>query len=158
QHAHGDAPSVDFDLVDHSRFAVPGERNLARLEARRPHVHRHQPRGLHLRADDTARGLDLDHALSGEAFLEDEARAAACAVAALLNLAAIGIPDAIAEIVLRGERPFDEEKLVAADPEMAIGDRAYLLARESNRLANAIEHDEVVALSLHLRELELHFF
>jgi hypothetical protein len=51
---------------------------------------------------------------------------------------------------------FDEQDLVAADAEMAVGQAAQLRRRQRDGLANAIEDDEVVAQSMHLDEWHLH--
>jgi hypothetical protein len=92
--------------------------------------------------------------LRREARVAHEAREAARAVAALLDLAAVGVPDAVAEIVAFLPGLLHHQQLVAADAEMAVGDAPYLLGREAHGLAHAVEHDEVVALALHLGEAQ----
>jgi hypothetical protein len=70
--------------------------------------------------------LDADGALRRQALLVHEAHEAARAVAALLDLAAVGVEDAVAEVGV-GPRGFlDDEDLVAADAEMAVGKEARL--------------------------------
>ena len=51
-------------------------------------------------------------------------------------------------------RALDQQHLVAAHAEAAIGEQAHLRRREVDTLAHAIQHDEVVAQALHLGELE----
>jgi hypothetical protein len=59
-----------------------------------------------------------------------EAHEAARAVAALLDLAAVGVEDAVAEIGVVAAGLLDQQDLVAADAEMAVGDAAALLGGE----------------------------
>ena len=83
-----------------------------------------------------------------------EAHEAARAVAALLDLAAVGVEDAVAEVdVVAGGR-LDQQDLVAADAEVAVGDAAALLGGERDGLADAVEHDEVVAEAVHFGEAQ----
>jgi hypothetical protein len=56
-----------------------------------------------------------------------ETHEAARAVAALLDLAAVGIEDPIAEIDAWLPSPLNEQNLVAADAEMAVSQQAQLL-------------------------------
>jgi hypothetical protein len=128
------------------------EWNLARVEARRPHVDRDLSRVLDPGSDHARGGLDADLALAGEPLVEDEASEAARAVAALLDLAAVGIEDAVAEIVRGIARSLDQQDLVAADAAMAVGDAAGAPGREVDLLAYAVEHHEIVALAVHLGE------
>ena len=51
---------------------------------------------------------------------------------------------------------FDQQNLVAADAEMAVGDAAALLGGERDALADAVEHDEVVAEAVHFGEAKVH--
>ena len=60
----------------------------------------------------------------------DELDEAARAVAALLDLAAVGVVDPVAEVGVGARRPLDDEHLVAADAEVAVGERAQLRARQ----------------------------
>jgi hypothetical protein len=85
-----------------------------------------------------------------------ELHEAARAVAALLDLAAVGVEDAVAEVRVRAARALDHQDLVAADAEVAIGDFADLLSGKRKRLIRAIDDDEVVPRPLHLGEGELH--
>jgi hypothetical protein len=101
-----------------------------------------------------AAGLHGDLALVREPLVQDEAREAARAVAALLDLAAVGVVDAIAEVVARIPRGLDDEDLVAAHAEMAIGDAPHRLLIELHALAHAVQDHEIVALALHLGEPE----
>ncbi len=77
---------------------------------------------------------------------------AARAVAALLDLAAVGVEDPVAEVDVGPGRRLDHQHLVAADAEAPVGEAAQLVAREIHALAHAVEHDEVVAEAVHLGE------
>ncbi len=155
EHAHLDRHPAHRQRIDEARL-VRREGHVGGREARRAHVDRHFARGFDPRTDHAARGLDADLAPGGEALVEHEAREAARAVAALLDLAAVGVEDAVAEIVTRVARPLHQQHLVAADAEVAVGEGACLRGREVDRLAHAVQHDEVVALALHLREADPH--
>ncbi len=81
------------------------------------------------------------------------------AVAALLDLAAIGIEDAVAEIGRGRRRLFHQQDLVAADAEVPLGDEAGLGRRwieTRSAAAGGIEHDEVVAQALHFAKVDSH--
>ena len=80
---------------------------------------------------------------------------AARAVAALLDLAAIGVEDPVAEVDAGTLRPLDDEDLIAADPEPPVGKPPVLRRGEVHLLPDAVEHDEVVAEAVHLGEAEL---
>ena len=66
-----------------------------------------------------------------------EAHEAARAVAALLDLAAVGVEDAVAEIRFGVLGGFHQQDLVAAHAEMAVGQQAQLL-RAASRSAGAL--------------------
>jgi hypothetical protein len=85
-----------------------------------------------------------------------EAHEAARAVAALLDLAAVGIEDAVAEIDARRRRALHHQDLVAADAEMAVGQKARLGRRRHEVLVDGVEHDEIVAEAVHFCEADAH--
>ena len=60
---------------------------------------------------------------------------AARAVAALLDLAAVGVEDAVAEIGVGPCRRLDHQDLIAADAEMAVGEMPQLRRRQRERRA-----------------------
>ena len=51
--------------------------------------------------------------------------------------------------------PFEQNDLVAADPGMPVGQRPRARGTDRDRIAAAIEHDEVVAEAVHLQERDL---
>ena len=92
--------------------------------------------------------------LSRQALVAHEAHEAARAVAALLDLAAVAVEDAVAEIDARARRcGSTDQHLVGADAEAAVGQAPHLRRASSvERRARRVEHDEVVAGALHLGE------
>ncbi len=108
-----------------------------------------------MQGDDAARCFHVDAAFVGQLLFVHEFDEAARAIAALFDLAAIGIEDAIAEIHI-GEfagRPFHQQQLVAAYAEMAIGNQANLRCIERNFLGNGVNYNKIVADPMHFGEL-----
>src|SRR5581483_1890965 len=125
-------------------------------ERGRSHVHAHLAVVFQARRDQAAQRLDAELALRGEAARVHELHEAARAVAALLDLAAVGVEDAVAEIRVGAGRPLHRQHLVAAHAKVAIRERPDLAPGEGKPLLRAVEDDEIVARALHLREPELH--
>ncbi len=111
---------------------------------------------MQLRLDITRERAHADAILVGQASIADKAREATRAVAALLDLAAIGIDDAVAEINARLRRGSDDQDLISPDAEAPVGQKAELGGVEIQRPAGLVEHDKVVARALHLGETKLH--
>ena len=82
----------------------------------------------------------------------DEMHEAARTVAALLDLAAVGVEYPVAKIDVGARRLFHEQDLVAAHTEVPVRDAPDLVGPKRHVFAHAIEHDEIVAEPLHLRE------
>jgi hypothetical protein len=80
------------------------------------------------------------------------------AIAALLHLAVVGVENAVAEIGAGGARWLHQQDLVTADAEMPVCEPPQLRRGKRQVLADAVQHDEIVAGSLHLGELQLHLF
>src|SRR6266446_1597766 len=97
-----------------------------RTEGRRPHLDADFAVGLEARDDRTSERLDADLALRREALLAYELHEAARAVAALLDLAAVGVEDAVAEVHAALLRPLDHQDLVCANAEVPVGDLSQL--------------------------------
>ena len=132
------------------------ERQRSGFAPRHAHVHGDFAAILERRLDQSAQGLDPDAALVRQTLVVHVAYEAARAVAALLDLAAVRIDDAVTKIGGRGRRRFDDQDLVGADAEMPVGQRPPLGRRQIERLMDAIDHDEIIAEAMHLGELELH--
>jgi hypothetical protein len=92
----------------------------------------------------------------GQTLIADEAGEAACPVAALFDLGAVGIEDAVMEIGIGQARRLDQQDLIAADAEAPIGQTSRELGIQVDPLAHGVEDDEVVAQSLHLGEAQFH--
>ena len=123
-------------------------------EARRAHVDGHLAIVLEPRSDDPAGRLDANLTLVREPPVAHEPDEAARAVAALLDLAAVGVEDPVAKVDVGARRPLDDEHLVAAHAKAAVGERADLARGEGERLDGRVDDDEVVAEPVHLRERE----
>ena len=134
------------------RTLFGGERNLRRLEARHAHVHRHLAVRLQARHDDAGSGFDANLGFRAQPLVVHEAHEAARAVAALLDLAAVGVEDAVAEIGIGPGGAFHQQDLVATDAEMAIGDELELGRAQIHALRNRVEHHEIVAQAMHFGE------
>ncbi len=78
------------------------------------------------------------------------------AIAALLHLSAIAVKNAIAKVDVRLRRLLDQQDLISADAEAAIGKQPQLFRRQLDALRNSIQHHEVVACAVHLRKPKLH--
>src|SRR6185369_104836 len=165
--AHGQHRRLDLLARDLQRpqveVALPARLERTRvkghahgLEDGRSHVHAHAAVGLQRGLDEAGERAHADRALAGETAVVHEAHEAACAVAALLDLAAVGIHDAIAEVDVGLVAALDDEDLVRADAEAAIGQVAVLRGREGKGFARGVEHDEVVSGPLHLGKAQLH--
>ena len=81
---------------------------------------------------------------------------AARAVAALLDLDAVGVEDAVEDGRVRTPRRLENQRLVEADAGMSVGEAPQLLRRRQRGARRRIEHDEVVADAVHLREIDAH--
>jgi hypothetical protein len=55
-------------------------------------------------------------------------------------------------------RRFHQQNLVAADADMPVCEPPQLHGGKRQALTHAVQHDEIVAGSLHLGELQLHLF
>ena len=80
---------------------------------------------------------------------------AAHAVAALPDLAAIGIEDAIAEIHPWPRRRFQQQDLVTSNTAPSVSEQPELRLGQGRRRARRIDHDKVVAERVHLGEGEV---
>jgi len=111
---------------------------------------------LEARHDDAGSGFHPNLGFRAQRLVVHEAHKAARAVAALLDLATVGVEDAVAEIRIGPGRAFHQQDLVATDAEMAIGDELELGRAQIHALRNRVEHHEIVAEAVHFGELKLH--
>ncbi len=84
------------------------------------------------------------------------AHEAACTVAALIHLAAVGVEDAVIEVRSGCVRRLYYQQLVEPDTEVAMRQLADGCRLKTQRLAGGIDDHEVVARALHFCELESH--
>ena len=81
---------------------------------------------------------------------------AAGAIAALFDFSAIGVEYAIEDRGIRTSRRLEHQRLVIADSGMAVRQTPELLGTQHGLASGRIEHDKVVAHSMHLREIDAH--
>jgi hypothetical protein len=70
----------------------------------------------------------------------------------MLHFLSIGVEYPVIEVGVRAARSFDQQNLIAAHAEAAIGQTLGSCAVQRDVLIDRINHDEVVAGPLHLRE------
>ena len=106
--------------------------------------------------DDAAMHLDAHRGFVGQPLLAHKAHKAARAIAAVLHLAAIGVVDDVLEIHTRLRRSAHAQNLVRSNTKMAIGQPAVLGRAQPQATAGFVQHDEIVAGTLHLGETDVH--
>jgi hypothetical protein len=74
----------------------------------------------------------------------------------LLDFAAIGVINAVAEINIRRVGFFDDQNLICTDAKAAVSDMLPLFAGELYLLINRIDHDKIIAGAMHFGEFEFH--
>src|SRR5690606_38212541 len=163
--AEADGADLVGVVVGHQQVGIGLDlgvhRDLRRGPARRTHVDGDLAIVGAVQGHLAGGGLDADIVQLGEALFAHEAGETACAVAALAYFRAVGIEDAVAEIDAALARRLHHQQLVETDAEMAIGQAAALhggqrQAVRRQRLAYAVEDDEVVAEAVHLGETQFH--
>ena len=77
---------------------------------------------------------------------------AARAVAAVFDFAAVGVVDAVGEVMRGIGRGFDDQQLIEADAAVAVGQREDFLARPVEGFMQGIQHDKVVTEAVHFAE------
>ena len=123
-----------------------GERDLVPVEARRAHVDR--------RAGAVGAAPMRPPAVSIVTLAACEQGDAARGIAAGFDLAAVGVPDAHADVGDVGR--LEQDQLVAADAGAPVGDGARLRRVDRERALARVEDDEVVAEAVHLAKAERH--
>ena len=86
----------------------------------------------------------------------DELDEAARAIAAVLDFAAIGIENSVAEVGLGVRGGIDQQDLIAANAKLAVGKGPGAFGGHVNRLAHSIEDHEIVAGAMHFCEVPDH--
>ena len=139
--------------IEPERVGRGAERNLVPGEARAPHIDPHQTVPGTLGPERPGDGLD-GHALPAR-LLEQQRSDGARAIAAGLDLAAIGVADFHEHIAAPGRRAHHHE-LVAADAGAPVRQPAIVVVRPADRPVARIQHDEIVAKPVHLDEGNAH--
>src|SRR3981081_2165600 len=93
--------------------------------------------------------LAPDSALRGQTAVADKLHKAACPVAALLDLAAVGVENPVAKIDVVAARFFNDQYLIAAHTEVTVGQALQPRRAQLDPLGDAVKHDKIVAQSLH---------
>jgi hypothetical protein len=75
----------------------------------------------------------------------------------MLDLAAIGIKNAVTKIGLWVQWGVDQQNLVTTHPKLPVRKRTSPLWRHVNGLPNPVEHNKVVARPVHFGEIPYHF-
>ena len=100
--------------------------------------------------------LDADAALGRQPAPAYVAHEATRAVAAVLDLAAVGVVDDVFKVQTRRGRGAHGQNLVGPHAEVAVGQKAVLGGRESQGPGGFVEHDKIVARALHFGKGDLH--
>src|SRR3546814_14177478 len=98
---------------------------------------------------------DSDRRLARQPAFSHEARKRARTVAALPDLTAIGIEDAIVEVDIRTRRCLDDENLVAADAETPVTEPCQQRRLRITPTRSRIDHDKINAGAMHFGTLPL---
>ena len=128
----------------------------ARREVRHAHVDADAPGREHAGLDHPGRAVHAQRPAARPAAPPQEFGDAARPVAALLDLAAVGIEDAVVDRGARPGRRLQHQRLVEADAGVAVGQPSPGGGVGQGRRVRRIHDDEVVAESVHLGEVEAH--
>ena len=157
--AEGDRPdlerlALDFELV---RIALGGrgKGQGTRIEVRYAHVDRDR-RGAHARAHHARGAVESDGTVLGQSAVMQQGGDAARAVAALLDLVAVGVEDAVEHGRVGPPGAREHQRLIEADAGAAVGEAAQALGLENGFVGGGIKDDEIVADPVHLREIDAH--
>ena len=148
---------ADFQRIG-SRALRRFERYACGLEHGGAHIDGDQTVRLKARHDNARGGTDADLGGQRKAFVMHKAHEATRTVAALLDLATVGVEDTVIKIGTGAARQLDLQNLIAADAETTVGELAQLRNAQSQRRARRIEHDKVIAQPVHLGEWQFHRF
>lgn len=126
------------------------------VEHGRPHVDGDPTVWIHAQLDDAMLDLHPHGVLRGQPLLAHEANETPGTVTTVFDLAAIRVVDDVFKVDARPGRGAHREDLVSAHTEMPVGQKPVLGSGEPERLPCFIEHDKVVARSLHFGEWDAH--
>ena len=132
------------------------ERQCDGGEIRDAHVNRDDAVAHRAGRDQSRRAVHDDFAGPGAPRAAQQLSDAARAVATLLDLAAIGVVDAIENLCAGATRRCQHQRLIEADAGMPIRQCTQLRCVRDRALVRRIEDDEVVAEAMHFREVQSH--
>jgi len=149
--------AVDIQSVACSRYGRQKRQGLRRKK-RLAHLDGDQLALYRASADDSACAVQTDAAIVAAALPEQQCRHGACSIAALFDLAAIGVEDPVVHGCVRAARRRQRQGLVETDAGASVRERLQLCRTRDGGFRRGIENDEVVAEPVHLRERQLHWF
>ena len=121
-----------------------------------PHINRHAAGGLNARPNDALHGFTGNFGFIRQTQMPDVHGKAARAVAAHLDFAAVTVKDPVLKVRLSCLGLFNHQHLVTADAEVAVTERAHECGRSVKGLIPGIDHDEIVARTLHFGKGKTH--
>ncbi len=133
-----------------------GKRDTRRFELRNAHIGGDPAVFVQRECHDTLAALQTDHPLIRQSPVMHETGEATHTVAALPDLAPIGIENPECEVHARFLACFQHQYLITAHAETAPSDPADLFRAQLERLSRGIEHDEVIAKPVHLGKRDGH--
>ena len=140
--------------LGYQALGVKGQ--LFGIKHRSAHVHRDAAVGREFGFDHAFHGLHAQAAFAAQAALVHKLGKTACAIATLLHLRAIGVVDDVFEVNAgpwgRASRPY----LIGAHAQVAVAQNAVMRGGEPQRAAGFVQHDKVVASTLHFGKRDSH--
>ena len=131
------------------------KRNRSQFKNRCAHVHPHAAIGIHRGRDHAGLGQHLYGFFLRQAVIDHIAGKATRAVAALLDLAAIGVVNHIFKICALAPSAHAQD-LVGAHAKAAIGQKAVVALAQTQQPLGFIQHDKIVARALHFAKVDFH--
>ena len=132
------------------------KRQRARIEARDTHVHGHHVATENSRVDESGRAVHRDGAGRCAAATMEQGGYTARAVATLLDLGTIGVEYSVEHCGVGTPRWLQHQRLVEPNASVSIREAPKLVGAQHGLPGGCIEHEEVVAHAVHLREIETH--
>src|SRR5581483_7749788 len=157
-HRHGaelDLAAADSDAMN-VRVAADAQGDLDRGEARRAHVDAHASVGEELDGHRAGRAFEAYGARAERPVAAQPGRDATHTVAALQGRAAVRVVYSVAKCTSGIARGVDRQQLIETHAEAAVADARDRSRIEAERPFAAIDHDEIVADPVHLREVQVH--
>jgi hypothetical protein len=145
---------LDFELVRVAR-RLRGKGQGTRVKVRYAHVDRDRC-GADARVHHACGTVQGDGTVLGQPAVMQQGGDAARAVAALFDLVAVGVEDAVEHGRIGPPGAREHQRLIEADAGAAIGEAAQALGLQDGFVGWSIKDDEIVADPVHLREIDAH--